>query len=84
MEKILVIDFGGQYAHLIARRFRNLGYYSELAPSTIKKEDIKDVKGIVLSGGPSSVYDKNAPKFNSKLSLYDFKFNNNSNNLSID
>ena len=64
MDKILVLDFGGQYAHLIARRFRNLGFYSEISLPDINRDKIKNVKGIVLSGGPSSVYDKNIPKFN--------------------
>ena len=67
MEKMLVLDFGGQYAHLIARRLRNLGYFSEIALPDIDTSDIKNVKGIILSGGPSSVYDKNAPFFNNKI-----------------
>ena len=68
MNKILVLDFGGQYAHLIARRFRNLGYYSEIAlPDIDEKKITNNVKGIVLSGGPSSVYDKSAPQFNNNI-----------------
>ncbi len=66
MDKILVLDFGGQYAHLITRRFRNLGYYSEISSPGFFPSNIDDIKGIVLSGGPSSVYSKDAPKFNRK------------------
>ena len=69
MEKILVLDFGGQYAHLIAKRIRHLGYYSEITlPSTPVDDPIfTDVRGIVLSGGPSSVYDEKVPEFNEKV-----------------
>ncbi|HOV14031.1 MAG TPA: glutamine-hydrolyzing GMP synthase [Spirochaetota bacterium] len=67
MKKILVLDFGGQYAHLIAKRFRSLGFYSEIALPSIDEKDIKDTCGIVLSGGPSSVYDKNVPEFNENI-----------------
>lgn len=62
MGKILVLDFGGQYCHLIARRIRALNVFSEVkAPTTT---DFKGVKGIILSGGPSSVFSFRAPKFN--------------------
>jgi GMP synthase (glutamine-hydrolysing) len=69
MEKIVVLDFGGQYSHLIAKRARYLGYYSEIALPSISKNDpkMKDVAGVVLSGGPSSVYDKDIPEFNSDI-----------------
>lgn len=61
MEKLLVIDFGGQYAHLIAKRFRKLGFYTEIAlPDTELALD-KTLKGIILSGSPSSVYEAGAP-----------------------
>ena len=61
---ILVINFGGQYCHLIARRARELGVYSVIVPYDTKAGEIKRLKpeGIILSGGPSSVYGKNAPK----------------------
>ena len=65
MDKIIVLDFGSQYNQLIARRIREFGVYSELHPGDIKISDITamgDVKGIVFSGGPNSVYDPNAPK----------------------
>ncbi len=61
-DKIIVLDFGSQYNQLIARRIREFGVYSELHPNTITLEEIKalgDVKGIVFSGGPNSVYDPN-------------------------
>jgi GMP synthase (glutamine-hydrolysing) len=67
MDKILVLDFGGQYAHLIARRLRSLGYYSEIALPSTDEKSIRDVKGIILSGGPSSVYDLDAPEYNGKI-----------------
>lgn len=53
-----VIDFGSQYTQLIARRFREMGVYSEIFPPTVKFSELKskDVEGIVLSGGPNSVY----------------------------
>lgn len=67
MEKIIVIDFGSQYTHLIARRIRELGAYSEIKQPNVKLKDLKDAKGIILSGGPSSVEEKNAPKINKKI-----------------
>lgn len=67
LKKILVLDFGGQYAHLIARRLRNMGYYSEISLPDIDIKKINNTLGIILSGGPSSVYDKNVPKFNNKI-----------------
>ncbi|MDP7079525.1 MAG: glutamine-hydrolyzing GMP synthase [Candidatus Undinarchaeales archaeon] len=63
-EVVVVLDFGGQYCHLIARRLRELGVYSFILPYTVKVKRLKElpIKGIVLSGGPSSVYEKGAPK----------------------
>lgn len=63
-ETILVLDFGGQYNQLIARRIRDVGVYSELQPYDISIEEIKKInpKGIVFSGGPNSVYVENAPR----------------------
>ena len=62
---VLVVDFGAQYAQLIARRVREAGVYSELVPHTITAAEIqsKNPLGIVLSGGPSSVYADEAPAF---------------------
>ena len=61
---IAVLDFGGQYSHLITRRVRECEVYSELLPYTMTSQDILKLKtkGIILSGGPASVYDGNAPK----------------------
>lgn len=63
-EIIVVLDFGGQYNQLIARRIRDLGVYSELLPYNVTAEKLTALKpkGIVFSGGPSSVYEDNAPQ----------------------
>ena len=63
-EGVAVIDFGGQYAHLISRRIRDLGVYAEIVPYWRWQEVLDDplVKAVVLSGGPASVYDENAPQ----------------------
>lgn len=58
MDKIAVLDFGGQYAHLIANRVRRLGVYSEIHDGDVSPEKLKDYKALILSGGPASV---NAP-----------------------
>lgn len=62
-EKILVLDFGSQYTQLIARRIREMKVYSEIMPYNVTLDTIRDFKpkGIVLSGGPASVYAKDAP-----------------------
>ena len=59
----LILDFGSQYTWLIARRFRELGYYSEVASFDISLEEIRTKKpfGLILSGGPASVLDKKSP-----------------------
>ncbi len=63
-ETVLVLDFGSQTAQLIARRIRETGVLALLAPPGIRADEIRarNIKGIVLSGGPMSVYDENAPK----------------------
>src|SRR5436309_5909901 len=62
-ETILVLDFGGQYTQLIGRRIREANVYTEIVPYSIPLEKLKayEPKGIVLSGGPSSVYETGAP-----------------------
>jgi len=68
-ELVLVVDFGAQYAQLIARRVREVNVYSEIVPSTISVAQIVALnpKAIILSGGPSSVYAPDAPKLDSAL-----------------
>ncbi|AAL64871.1 GMP synthetase (glutamine-hydrolysing) [Pyrobaculum aerophilum str. IM2] len=63
MEKVLVVNFGGQYAHLIARRIREVGVYAEIASpeEAVIKASKEEVKAVILSGGPSSVYEPGAP-----------------------
>ncbi|KKQ72252.1 MAG: GMP synthase, GMP synthase (glutamine-hydrolysing) [Candidatus Peregrinibacteria bacterium GW2011_GWC2_39_14] len=56
MDKIAVLDFGGQYAHLIANRIRRIGVYSDLFDGEIDAEKLREYKGIILSGGPQSVH----------------------------
>lgn len=64
----LILDFGSQLTQLIARRLRELGYYSEIHPFGLPTEKIKALKpwGVILSGGPSSVYENNSPRRNVK------------------
>ena len=63
-DSVVVLDFGSQFAQLIARRVRELDVYSELLPhdTTFEELERRRVKGIILSGGPSSVYDPDAPR----------------------
>jgi GMP synthase (glutamine-hydrolysing) len=63
MDKIVVLDFGSQYSHLICRRIREFSVYAELVPYDITSEELlkHNPKGIIFSGGPSSVYDSDAP-----------------------
>jgi GMP synthase (glutamine-hydrolysing) len=72
-DTILVLDFGGQYCHLIGRRIREHGVYSEIVPPDITPTEIKalnqklNIKGLILSGGPSSVYEPVAPRIDSAI-----------------
>jgi GMP synthase (glutamine-hydrolysing) len=71
-DKVVVLDFGGQYSHLIVRRCRDLGVYTELIPYDIPLEELKrgieaeegkgKIKGIILSGSPFSIHDPRSPK----------------------
>ena len=69
MEKILIVDFYGQYNQLIARRVRECNIYSEIVPydTPIEKIKEKNPKGIIFTGGPSSVYLENAPMCNKEI-----------------
>lgn len=68
-DSILVLDFGSQYSELIARRVRELNIYSEVISFRTDAEKIKQIapKGIILSGGPNSVYDTNAPEIDPEI-----------------
>ena len=63
-EKIIIVDFGSQYSQLIARRIREMEVYCEIVPM-VDIEQIKNgedkIKGIIFSGGPASVYEKDSP-----------------------
>jgi len=68
-EKILVIDFGSQTTQLIARRVREFSVYSEIKACFVNLEEVKafNPKGIILSGGPASVYDEDSPKIDPQI-----------------
>jgi GMP synthase (glutamine-hydrolysing) len=68
-DEVLVLDFGGQYSQLIARRVRECGVFSELLPHTVPTEEIRrrEPRGLILSGGPASVYADGAPKLRPEL-----------------
>src|SRR5207237_2531787 len=67
--KILILDFGSQYTQVIARRIRELQIYSEIVPFSVSAAEIAKLKpnGIILSGGPASVYEKGAPQIDPKI-----------------
>jgi GMP synthase (glutamine-hydrolysing) len=68
-QEIVVLDYGGQYSQLIARRIRDIGVFSELLPHTVPVEEVakRKPRGIVLSGGPASVYAPGAPRLQREL-----------------
>ena len=72
MDSVIVLDFGGQYAHLITRRIRDLGVYSEILPYDVDVEILikKNPKAIILSGGPGSIYKQDSPRLNKKFFQY--------------
>lgn len=64
---IVVLDFGGQYAHLIANRLRRLRVHAEIRSPKAALADLQDADGLILSGGPASVYDREAPAYNPEI-----------------
>ena len=68
MDKIVVLDFGSQYSHLICRRLREINVYCEILPYNIQLSGLEsNTKGIILSGGPASIYSEKSPKPDSKI-----------------
>ena len=69
MDKIVVLDFGSQYSHLICRRLREINVYCEILPYNIPLSWLESIhpKGIILSGGPASIYSEKSPKPDSKI-----------------
>jgi len=65
--QITVLDAGGQYCHLIARKVRDLGVYAEVRPSETPAADLAGRKGLIISGGPSSVYDSRSPTVDPRI-----------------
>ena len=68
-QQVLVLDFGGQYKELIARMVRSLNVFAEILPGNTSVEKIKEIDpvGLILTGGPKSVYAPDAPKCDPKL-----------------
>ena len=68
-ERVLVLDFGGQYNQLIARRVRDLNVYCDLKPYTMSIAEIKEYApvGIIFTGGPNSVYGEDSPKVDKEI-----------------
>ncbi|MBI4272351.1 glutamine-hydrolyzing GMP synthase [Candidatus Uhrbacteria bacterium] len=76
-DTILIIDFGGQYCHLISRRIRDFGVATEIVPADISFQELaekKYIRGIILSGGAMSVFDKNAPTLDPRILLLSVHF----------
>ena len=69
VDEVVVLDYGGQYSQLIARRLRELGVFSELLPHHVGAEEVRrrKPKGLILSGGPASVYAPGAPRLDREL-----------------
>jgi len=68
-ERVVILDFGGQYSQLIARRVRELGVYCEIWPYTVSVErfQTEPVQAVIFSGGPASVYDPHAPRCDERI-----------------
>ena len=67
MEKVAVLDSGGQYCHLIARKVRELGVYAEILPLSVKPTDLQQYRGVIISGGPASVFAPESPQPDTNL-----------------
>ena len=67
MEKVAVLDSGGQYCHLIARKVRELGVYAEIVPLSVKPTDLQQYRGVIISGGPASVFAPESPQPDTNL-----------------
>jgi GMP synthase (glutamine-hydrolysing) len=67
MKKIAVLNAGGQYCHLIARKIRELGVYAEIMDFNASPKELKQTSGVILSGGPDSVYSPDSPKVSKEL-----------------
>ena len=67
MSSILVVDFGSQYSTLIARRLREIGIYSEIAAPDAAADSLPEAAGLILSGGPASVFEDSAPRLDARL-----------------
>src|ERR1700750_3444219 len=69
LDEVVVLDYGGQYSQLIARRVRELGVFSELLPHHVGAAEVakRKPKGLILSGGPASVYADDAPRLEREL-----------------
>jgi len=69
VDEVVVLDYGGQYSQLIARRVRECGVFSELLPHHVGVEEVRRraPKGLILSGGPASVYAEGAPALDPEL-----------------
>ena len=68
-ERVIVLDFGGQYNQLIARRVRECNVYCEILPYTVSLDKIKELNptGIIFTGGPNSVYDESSPHISKEI-----------------
>ena len=75
-ETVIVLDFGGQYNQLIARRVRECNVYCEVHPYTISLDKIRELnpKGIIFTGGPNSVYDETSPHYQKEILSWEFPF----------
>lgn len=66
-EAIAIVDLGGQYCHMIGRRLRDFGVRADLFPNTVKAMDLRSYRGVILSGGPQSVNDPDAPTIDDRI-----------------